>query len=106
MTRRDATVRCLGQVSARTLDPTPKLEHVIPELARPMAGQVEHARLDLVFHDGASLWACMPSKECIPFLSFCEYGVALWRIQIAHPSNISTSRTFLPPKQLEVCLCL
>ena len=27
---------------------------MIPELARPVAGQVEHARLDLVLHDGAS----------------------------------------------------
>ena len=53
MTRHDGVVRCLGQVAARTIDPKPKLEQVIPELARPVAGQIEQARLDVVVHDGA-----------------------------------------------------
>ena len=53
MTRHDGIVRCLGQVTARTIDPKPKLEQVIPELARPVAGQIEQARLDVIVHDGA-----------------------------------------------------
>ena len=54
MIRHDGLVRCTGQLAARSLDPRPKLEQTIPELARPVAGQVEQARLDVVLHDGAS----------------------------------------------------
>ena len=54
MTRHDGLVRCLGVLAARNLDPKPKLEQVIPELARPVAGQINEARLDVVIHDGAS----------------------------------------------------
>ena len=52
VTRHDGLVRCLGVLAARNLDPKPKLEQVIPELSRPVAGQVEQARLDVVVHDG------------------------------------------------------
>ena len=52
--RHDGVVRCLGQLMARNLDPRPRLEQIIPELARPVPGQVEQARLDIVGHDGAS----------------------------------------------------
>lgn len=44
--RHDALVRCLGVLSGRNLD--------VPELSRPVAGQVEQARLDLVLYDGIS----------------------------------------------------
>lgn len=54
MTRHDSLVRCLGILSARNLDPKPKLEQIIPELARPVMGQIEQARLDVVVHDGVS----------------------------------------------------
>ena len=54
MIRHDSMVRCTGQLAARNLDPRPRLEQTIPELARPVAGQVEQARLDVVVHDGAS----------------------------------------------------
>ena len=54
MNRHDGVVRCLGQLAARNLDPRPKLEQIIPELARPVAGQVCEARLDVVVHDGAA----------------------------------------------------
>ena len=54
VSRHDSLVRCLGLLSARSLDPRPKLEQIIPELARPVAGQVELARLDVVVHDGAA----------------------------------------------------
>ena len=54
VSRHDSVVRCLGVLSARNLDPAPKLEQIVPELARPVAGQVELARLDVVVHDGAS----------------------------------------------------
>ena len=54
MTRQDGLVRCLGILAARNLDPKPKLEQIIPELARAVAGQIEQARLDVVVHDGVS----------------------------------------------------
>ena len=53
MTRHDSVVRCLNHLVARTLDPKPRLEQVVPELARLVSGQTEQARLDLVVHDGA-----------------------------------------------------
>ena len=52
--RHDGLVRCLGQLAALNLDPKPKLEQIVPELARPVQGQVEQARLGAVAHDGAS----------------------------------------------------
>ena len=52
MQRHDDMVRCLGVVSSRHLDPKPKLEQILPELSRPVAGQVQQARLDIVLHDG------------------------------------------------------
>jgi len=54
MTRHDGLVRCLGVLSSRSLDPKPKLEQIIPELAGPVRGQVGQARLDVVVHDGAA----------------------------------------------------
>ena len=54
MVRHDGLVRCVGQLAARSLDPHPRLEQIIPQLARPVAGQVQQARLDIVVHDGAS----------------------------------------------------
>ena len=54
MLRHDGLVRCLGQLCARSLDPRPSMEQVIPELARPVQGQVGQARLDIVAHDGIS----------------------------------------------------
>ena len=52
MSRHDGLVRCIGLLAARNLDPKPKLEQILPELARPVAGQVEQARLDVVVQDG------------------------------------------------------
>ena len=54
MYRHDGLVRCLGVLGARAFDPKPVLEQIIPELARPVLGQIEQARLDVVFRDGAS----------------------------------------------------
>ena len=54
MVRHDNVVRGLGVLAGRHLDPRPGLEQVIPELARPVAGQIEQARLDIVVHDGAA----------------------------------------------------
>ena len=54
MARHDSLERCVGQLAARTLDPHPKLEQVVPELARLVDGQVEQGRLDVVVHDGVS----------------------------------------------------
>ena len=54
MHRHDGVVRCLGILGARALDPRPRLEQVIPELARPVNGQVGQARLDVIMRDGAS----------------------------------------------------
>ena len=54
MYRHDGVVRCIGILGARALDPKPQLEQVIPELARPVNGQVGQARLDVVMRDGAS----------------------------------------------------
>lgn len=52
--RHDRVVRCLASLCGRWLDPKPKLEQVIPELAQPVHGQVSRARLDVVVHDGVS----------------------------------------------------
>ena len=52
--RHDRVVRCLGVLAARNLDPRPKLEQVIPELARPVAGQIVQARLDVIVHEGTA----------------------------------------------------
>ena len=54
MVRHDSAVRCVGILASRDLDPRPKLEQVIPELARSVAGQVSQARLDVVVHDGVA----------------------------------------------------
>ena len=54
MFRHDSSVRGLGQLVAQNLDPRPALEQIIPELARPVAGQIGEARLDIVAHEGAS----------------------------------------------------
>ena len=54
MMRHDALVRCIAQLSSRNLDPRPALEQIIPELARPVAGQIGQARLDVVAYDGAA----------------------------------------------------
>lgn len=54
MVRHDGLVRCLGVLAARSLDPRPKLEQIIPELARPVQGQINEARLDVIIHDGIS----------------------------------------------------
>ena len=54
MARHDNIVRCLGQLSARNVDPRPRLEQIVPELAQTVQGQVGQARLDLVIHDGIS----------------------------------------------------
>ena len=52
MVRHDNLVRCLGVLAARNLDPRPKLEQIVPELAQPVRGQVGQARLDVIVHDG------------------------------------------------------
>ena len=52
--RHDNLVRCVGVISAQNLDPKPKLEQVVPELSRPVAGQIQQARLDVIVHDGLS----------------------------------------------------
>lgn len=44
-------VRSVALLAARHLDPRPKVEQIILDLARPVAGQVEQARLDVVVHD-------------------------------------------------------
>ena len=54
MVRHDNVVRCIASLAARTVDPRPRIEQIILELARPVAGQVEAARLDVVVHDGAA----------------------------------------------------
>ena len=50
--RHDGIVRCLGSLAARALDPWPKLEQIVPELAQNVPGQAGQARLDVVVHDG------------------------------------------------------
>ena len=52
--RHDGIERCLGILAARNVDPHPKLEQVMPQLAQPVPGQVSQARLDVVVHNGAS----------------------------------------------------
>ena len=52
MVRHDNMVRCIAALAARTVDPRPRTEQVIPELARLVAGQTEAARMDVVVHDG------------------------------------------------------
>ena len=52
MVRHDNTVKCIAALASRAMDPRPKLEQVIPELSRPVHGQVAAARLDVVVHDG------------------------------------------------------
>jgi len=54
MTRHDGIVRCVASLISRALDPKPRMEQIIPELAQPVHGQVGEARLDVVAHDGAS----------------------------------------------------
>ena len=54
MIRHDNTVRCLASLAATTIDPRPRTEQIIPELARPVEGQVDTARLDVIIHDGIS----------------------------------------------------
>ena len=54
MIRHDNVVRCLGQLAARNLDPRPRLEQIVPELAQTVQGQVGQARLDVVVYDGVS----------------------------------------------------
>ena len=43
--------RRLDSLRGRDLDLHLRLEQVIPELARPVAGQVQTALLDIVVHD-------------------------------------------------------
>ena len=52
MVRHDNMVRCIAALAARTVDPRPRTEQIIPELARLVAGQTEAARLDVIVHDG------------------------------------------------------
>ena len=40
MIRHDNLVRCLGQLAARNLDPRPRLEQIVPELAQPVHKKV------------------------------------------------------------------
>ena len=54
MERHDNVVRCIGQLAARSMDPRPRLEQIIPELAQPVQGQVRQARLDVIVFDGVS----------------------------------------------------
>ena len=54
MMRHDNVVRCVAQLAARNLDPRPKLEQIIPELAQRVHGQVGESRLDVVIFDGTS----------------------------------------------------
>ena len=54
MVRHDNTVRCIGQLAARNVDPRPRLEQIVPELAQPVQGQVGQARLDVIVYDGVS----------------------------------------------------
>ena len=54
MVRHDSLVRGMGALISRNFDPRPRLEQIIPELARPVHGQVNDARLDVVAHDGTS----------------------------------------------------
>ena len=48
MLRHDNTVRCVASLAARAMDPRPRMEQIIPELSRPVAGQVAAARMDVV----------------------------------------------------------
>ena len=41
-------------MATRNIDPLAKLEQIVPELSRPVRGQVEQARLDVILHDGIS----------------------------------------------------
>ena len=52
MVRHDNMVRCIDALAARTVDPRPRMEQVIPELARLVAGQSEAARMDVIVHVG------------------------------------------------------
>lgn len=52
--RHDNLVKCIASFVARTLDPKPRMEQILPELARLVAGQTEAARMDVVVHDGAA----------------------------------------------------
>ena len=54
MIRHDNMVRCLASLAATTIDPRPRTEQIIPELARPVEGQIDTARLDVVTNDGIS----------------------------------------------------
>ena len=54
MERHDNVVRCLGQLAARNLDPKPRLEQIVAELAQLVQGQINHARLDVIVHDGVA----------------------------------------------------
>jgi len=51
ISRHDNVVRSVALLAVRYLDRRPKVEQIIPDLARPVAGQVEQARLDVVVHD-------------------------------------------------------
>lgn len=54
MIRHDNMVRCLASLAATTIDPRARTEQIIPELARPVEGQIDTARLDVIIHDGIS----------------------------------------------------
>ena len=47
-------VKASVKASASTIDPRPRTEQIIPELARPVEGQIDTARLDVIVHDGIS----------------------------------------------------
>ena len=50
--RHDSMVQCLAVLAKRNLDPRARTEQIIPELARPVRGQVGQARLDVIMHNG------------------------------------------------------
>ena len=52
LVRHDNMVRCIATLATRTIDPRPKTEQILPELARLVAGQTEAARMDVIVHDG------------------------------------------------------
>ena len=52
--RHDPLVTCLYHLIKRNLDPKPRMEQVLPQLAAMVRGQVSQARMDIVAQDGCN----------------------------------------------------
>ena len=85
--RHDAIVRCIGVLAARALDPKPKLEQIIPELARPVHGQMGQARLDVVVHDGVSR-ALLDVVVVSPYASNASFTASCAGATDMHPEGL------------------